>query len=297
MRNARSGSTAFIFQIEPPSTPETRFASIPQYIYQCARSSQQLSMEDCTDAPKYLNAERSLLSPQGNLEVIDSSGNILSPISNLLNDRNMRQTPFSGPCPTSRRSESSNLTENNIISTAASTTRPKKEFHPFEKNKNRSSNPSPPSSNPSPHNPNSTAPSPAEPNYDSASQTPSEHSSGSDAAFYCSVGSPSEDEEDGSGASLALGEKEKGEGESGMMKSTLREAVSTSRTGVVTDDGGKGEEDEEDEEEEEEESNDTHNKNRKRRKSKKRYTFLRRIFSRKKARDSNGGTGGTGGIS
>lgn len=205
----------------------------------------------------------------------------------------MRQTPFSGPCPTSRRSESSNLTENNIISTAASTTRPKKEFYPFEKNKNRSSNPSPLSSNPPPHNPNSTAPSPAEPNSDSASQTLSEHSSGSDAAFYCSVGSPSEDEEDGSGASLALGEKEKGEGESGVMKSTLRKSVSTSRTGGITDDGDKGEEeDDDDEEEEEEESNDTHNKNRKRRKSKKRYTFLRRIFSRKKARDSNGGTGG-----
>ncbi|TGO08497.1 hypothetical protein BTUL_0206g00170 [Botrytis tulipae] len=253
-------------------------------------------MEDRTDEPKSLDAERSLLSPQSNLEVIDLSDNILSPISSLPNDRNMQRPQFSGPCPTSRRSEQSKTTENKILSTAELTTHLEKEFHLLEKNKNRSSKSSPPSPTRPPHNPNFTAPSPAEPNSDSVSQTPSEHSSGSDAAFYCGVGSPSEDEEDGSGASLALREK-KGDEESGAMERTLREIVSMSGTGVVNDGGGKGEEDgdgdDDDEEEDEEGSKDTHNNNSKRRKSKKRYTFLKRIFGRKKARDSDGGAAGS----
>ncbi|TGO36548.1 hypothetical protein BHYA_0121g00090 [Botrytis hyacinthi] len=278
MRNSRSANSSRIDSLHIPNRAAINSRD------QCERSSQHLSKKARTDAPKYLDAERSLPSSQSNIEVIDSSENILSPISNLLNDRNMQRPQFSEPCHTSRRSESSNPTENTVICTAESTTRPKKEFHSLEKNKNRSSNLSPPSPSPPPRDPNSTAPSPAEPNSDPASQTPSEHSSGSDAAFYCSVGSSSEDEEDGSGASLALREKEEGEGDSGLAKRTLQETVPTSGT----DGGGKGEDDEEEEEEE----NKIHNKNNKRRKLKKRYTFFKRIFGRKKARDSDGDAGG-----
>ncbi|TGO44834.1 hypothetical protein BOTNAR_0734g00020 [Botryotinia narcissicola] len=252
-------------------------------------------MEDVTDPPKNLDAERSPLSPPSNLEAIDLSDKILSPISNILNDRNMQRPQVPGTCPASQRSESSKPAENAIVSTAASPTHLGKEFHLLEKNKNRSSKSPPPSPKLPPYNPNSTAPSPAEPNSDSVSQTPSEHSSGSDAAFYCSVGSPSEDEEDGLSNSLDRGAEIGGEGESGLAKRTFQETVPTSGTGFVTDGGGKGEEDDDDEEkeEEEEESNDTHKKNNKRRKSKKRYKFLRRIFSRKKARDSDGGAAGS----
>ncbi|KAF7902904.1 hypothetical protein EAF00_002806 [Botryotinia globosa] len=253
-------------------------------------------MEDVTDAPKNLDAERSLLSSQSNLEVIDLSDNILSPISNLPNDRNMQRPHFSEPCPTSRRSESSEPAENSIVSTAASTTHLGKEYHPLEKNKNRSSKSSPPSPNLTPHSYNSTAPSPTEPNSNSASQTPSEHSFGSDAAFYCSVGSQNEDEEDGLSNSLDRGAETGGDGESGLAKRFLRGTVPTSGTGVVSNGGGKGEEDadddDDDEEEDEEKSTDTHKKNDERRKSKKNYTFLKRIFGRNKARDSDGGAAG-----
>ncbi|KAF7939047.1 uncharacterized protein EAE98_001383 [Botrytis deweyae] len=253
-------------------------------------------MEDRTDAPKYLDAERPPLSPLSNLKAIDSSDNILSPISNILNNGNVQQTPLVSSCTFNTGSELSNTTEN-IINSAGEPSPPrlKKEFHPLEKNKNISSNPPPPpppSLNFPPHNPNSTAPSPAELNSDSVSQTPSEHSSGSDAAFYCSVGSPSEDEEDGLSNSLDLRAEQEGEGESEITKRTLREAVSTSGTdggGTRVDDE---ENDEENDEEEEEEENEIHKKNSKRRKSKKRFTFLKRIFRRKKARDSDEGAAG-----
>ncbi|KAF7943759.1 uncharacterized protein EAE97_005829 [Botrytis byssoidea] len=253
-------------------------------------------MVDVTDAPKNLDAERSPLSPPSNLEAIDLSDKILSPISNILNDRNMQRSHFPGTCPAIRRSESSKIAENTLNSAGElSLPRLKKEFHPLEKNKNRSSKSSPPSPNLSSHNINSTAPSFAEKKSDSVSQTPSEHSSGSDAAFYCNVGSLSEDEEDGLNNSLDRRAEIGGEGEPGLAKRTLQETVPTSGTGIATDGGGKREEDDDDddEEEDEEESSGTHKKNDKRRKSKKRYTFLKRIFGRKKARDSDGGAAGS----
>ncbi|TGO46168.1 hypothetical protein BCON_0340g00010 [Botryotinia convoluta] len=237
-------------------------------------------MEYRTNAPEYSDTKESPLSPPSNLEAIDSSDNIPSPISNLINDENVQRPHCSGPCTTSRRSEPSNPTENTINSSAESTTRLEKHQHPPRESKNRTPNPCNPS------------PSPAEPNSDSASQTPSEHSSGSDAAFYCSVGSTSEDEEDGLINSLGRGAEIGVEGESGLMKRTLREAVSTSGT----DSGGAGEDDEEEEEEEEgeEEENEIHNNNSKRRKSKKRFTFLKRLFGRKKSGDNDRGAGGIG---
>ncbi|KAF5871963.1 uncharacterized protein Bfra_008990 [Botrytis fragariae] len=273
------------------------FASPPQSIYQSKLSSQQPSMEDRTNMPEFSDTKESPLSPSSNLEVIDSSDNIPLPISNLINDRNVQQTPCSGPCPTSRKSEPSKPAENPIITTAdSSPPRLEKELHPLEENKNRTSNPSTSPDLP-PHNFNSTAPKPAEPDSDSESQTLSEHSSGSDAAFYCSIGSPSEDEEDGSGASLVLGAEAEGEGEiggegeSGLTKKTLREAVSTSGTDVAADSGGA-----EDKEEAREEENEIHNKNSKRRKSEKRFTFLKRLFGRKKLKVSSGDAGIGGGI-
>ncbi|TGO24890.1 hypothetical protein BPAE_0092g00080 [Botrytis paeoniae] len=282
MRNARSVSIAFIFQIEPPSTLEIRFTSPPQSINQSELSSQQLSMENRTDAPKYLDTERSPLSPPSNLEVMDLSANVLSPTSNHLNDENVEQTPLVPSSTSNTRSKPSNPTEKPIAPTAnPSPPRLEKEFHQITKSKNRSSNTSP---TPPPHNYNSTASNIPETNSDSESQTPSEHSSGSDAAFYCSVGSPSEDKEDGIGASLVLGAEGEVEGESCLMKKTLREAVSTSGTGVAADI--------EDDEEAKEEENEIHNKNSKRRKSKKRFTFLERLFGRKKSRDNDGGAGG-----
>ncbi|KAF7960652.1 hypothetical protein EAE96_000326 [Botrytis aclada] len=201
----------------------------------------------------------------------------------------MQHTPFSEPCITSRTSEPSKPAENTINSTGElSPPHLEKESHPLRKSKSRSSNLSP---KPIPHKPNSTAPDLPEPSFESASQTPSEHSSGSDAAFYCSVGSPSSDEEDGSSA-LVLGAEGEVEGKSSLTKSALREAVSTSGT----DGGGMGEEirgaDDEDEEEGEEE-NKIHNNNSKSGKSKKkRFTFLGRLFGRKKARNKDRGAGG-----
>ncbi|KAF7911294.1 uncharacterized protein EAF01_002801 [Botrytis porri] len=247
------------------------------------------------NVPKPSGTKRSPLSPPNNLEAINSSDTILPSTSNILDDEIVQQTPFSGPYPASRRSEPSIPAEITITSTAhPSPLRHEKHQHPPRESKERTSNLSSPSPNPSPHNPNSTTSNPAEqePNSDSESKPPSEHSSGSDAAFYCSVGSPSEDEEDGFGDSLGRAVEREAEGdgigESFLTKRDLREAVSMSGT----DGEGMGEEDNDDGEEEEEE-NDIHNKDSKRRKSEKRFTFLKRLFSRKKARNSGGGAGGS----
>ncbi|ATZ50299.1 hypothetical protein BCIN_05g06670 [Botrytis cinerea B05.10] len=259
-------------------------------------------MEDRSNEPKYLDTEISPPSPPSNPKTVDSSRNTLSPISTHLNNENMFQTPFLTPRnpPPNTRSEPSNPAETTIISFAdPSPTRHQKEPHPLKNRKNKSSDPFPNSLHHNQnHNPNSNpkypAPNTTDPN--SASQPPSEHSSGSDAAFYCSVGSSSSDGEDASSDSWVPATEIEMDIKSSLAKVSLREAGSAARTDGASASAVIEDEEDDDDNNGEEERNEIHDKDGMRRKSKKRFTFLKRIFGRKKSRDDDDDDGGVGGI-
>ncbi|KAF7864050.1 hypothetical protein EAF04_007015 [Stromatinia cepivora] len=193
-------------------------------------------MEDSFKAPEGSHSQRYPLSPPNSHGSTVSSRSLQLPPSDTPINTNDQETSIFSPVSPDTRGEASNPTENSVASMAAtagpSTVHNEGDSHsinysPMQETASKCNNP-------------------LDLNYKETSSgfskkkkntslTSSEHSSGSDAAFYCSVGSPSE--EDASSASLCRNR----EVETALTSTPVRAPTSASTPDVVNDSVVEGE--------------------------------------------------------
>ncbi|KAJ8066125.1 hypothetical protein OCU04_005216 [Sclerotinia nivalis] len=149
-------------------------------------------MEDSFEAPKGSLSQRSPLPLPNNHRSTVPSYSLRSPASDIPININNQQTSVSIPVSLDARGKASNPTKNTVASMAAMTgpLTAHDEGDSHSTNDNATQQTAPKCNNPLDLNFKETGSGFAK----STSSTPSEHSSGSDAAFYCSVGSPSEED-------------------------------------------------------------------------------------------------------